>query len=243
MSRRGPRIGLVHALRESIAPIEAAFASDWPEAEPITLFDQSLYVDYARAGGLTPELTDRVAILLRHSAACGARAILFTGSLFGVAVEAARAELKVPVLASYEALVARAFAAGRRIGVVATVADTLRLLGEDIERYAQERGERVVLDGVHVAGAVDPLSDVETVELELMLADLQTLENALPKAERTAKSGRPVPEREAFTAQLLEPPAWPNPKTPARYLRSALAFFPLGPACSPTGNAAPSHSG
>ncbi|WP_165251931.1 redox-regulated ATPase YchF [Paludisphaera soli] len=44
-------------------------------------------------------------------------------------------------------------------------------------------------DVVHVAGAVDPLSDVETVEIELMLADLQTLENALPKAERTAKSG------------------------------------------------------
>jgi GTP-binding protein YchF len=44
-------------------------------------------------------------------------------------------------------------------------------------------------DVVHVAGAVDPLSDIETVEIELMLADLQTLENALPKAERTAKGG------------------------------------------------------
>ena len=44
-------------------------------------------------------------------------------------------------------------------------------------------------DVVHVAGAVDPISDIETVEIELMLADLQTLENALPKAERTAKSG------------------------------------------------------
>jgi GTP-binding protein YchF len=44
-------------------------------------------------------------------------------------------------------------------------------------------------DVVHVAGAVDPLSDIETIEIELMLADIQTLENALPKAERTAKSG------------------------------------------------------
>ena len=44
-------------------------------------------------------------------------------------------------------------------------------------------------DVVHVAGTVDPMSDVETVEIELMLADLQTLENALPKAERTAKGG------------------------------------------------------
>ena len=44
-------------------------------------------------------------------------------------------------------------------------------------------------DVVHVAGAVDPVSDIETIEMELMLADIQTLDNALPKAERTAKSG------------------------------------------------------
>src|SRR3954451_22786087 len=42
-------------------------------------------------------------------------------------------------------------------------------------------------DVVHVAGAVDPVSDIETIEIELMLADIQTLENALPKAERAAK--------------------------------------------------------
>ncbi|WP_422930232.1 redox-regulated ATPase YchF [Singulisphaera sp. PoT] len=42
---------------------------------------------------------------------------------------------------------------------------------------------------VHVSGAVNPLSDIETIEIELMLADLQTLENALPKAERAAKGG------------------------------------------------------
>ncbi len=44
-------------------------------------------------------------------------------------------------------------------------------------------------DVTHVAGKVDPVADVETIETELMLADLQTLENALPKAERSAKSG------------------------------------------------------
>ncbi len=43
-------------------------------------------------------------------------------------------------------------------------------------------------DVIHVAGKVDPLSDMETIELELMLADIQHLENLLPKAERAAKS-------------------------------------------------------
>lgn len=44
-------------------------------------------------------------------------------------------------------------------------------------------------DVIHVSGSVNPVSDIETIEIELMLADLQTLENALPKAERAAKSG------------------------------------------------------
>jgi GTP-binding protein YchF len=44
-------------------------------------------------------------------------------------------------------------------------------------------------DVIHVAGKVDPVSDIETVEIELMLADGQTLEAALPKAERAARGG------------------------------------------------------
>jgi GTP-binding protein YchF len=42
---------------------------------------------------------------------------------------------------------------------------------------------------VHVAGKVDPVADIETVEIELLLADGQAIDSALPKAERAAKSG------------------------------------------------------
>ena len=42
-------------------------------------------------------------------------------------------------------------------------------------------------DVIHVAGKVDPLSDMETIEIELMLADIQHLDNLLPKTERAAK--------------------------------------------------------
>ena len=44
-------------------------------------------------------------------------------------------------------------------------------------------------DVTHVGGGVNPLSDIEVIEMELMLADMQTLENSLPKAQRSAKSG------------------------------------------------------
>ncbi|MGM1029409.1 MAG: redox-regulated ATPase YchF [Actinomycetota bacterium] len=42
-------------------------------------------------------------------------------------------------------------------------------------------------DVVHVDGAVDPASDMETINTELMLADLQTLEKAIPRLEKELK--------------------------------------------------------
>lgn len=44
-------------------------------------------------------------------------------------------------------------------------------------------------DVIHVSGSVDPIDDIEVIEMELMLADIETLQNALSKAERTARSG------------------------------------------------------
>ncbi|MBA8920283.1 redox-regulated ATPase YchF [Nesterenkonia jeotgali] len=40
---------------------------------------------------------------------------------------------------------------------------------------------------IHVDGKVDPTSDMETINTELVLADLQTLENAVPKLEKQVK--------------------------------------------------------
>jgi GTP-binding protein YchF len=48
---------------------------------------------------------------------------------------------------------------------------------------------------VHVDGKVDPSSDIETINTELILADLQTVDKALPRLEkeaRTRKEARPA---------------------------------------------------
>jgi GTP-binding protein YchF len=43
-------------------------------------------------------------------------------------------------------------------------------------------------DVVHVDARVDPASDIETVNTELILADLQTVENRLPRLEKEARA-------------------------------------------------------
>jgi GTP-binding protein YchF len=44
-------------------------------------------------------------------------------------------------------------------------------------------------DVVHVAGQVDPLADIEVINTELALADLESVEKALDKASRQARTG------------------------------------------------------
>lgn len=46
------------------------------------------------------------------------------------------------------------------------------------------------VDVTHVDGGVNPSSDIETITTELVLADLQTLEKALPRLEKEAKIKR-----------------------------------------------------
>jgi GTP-binding protein YchF len=44
-------------------------------------------------------------------------------------------------------------------------------------------------DIVHVAGRIDPIADIETIDTELALADLDTVERSLARAEKSAKAG------------------------------------------------------
>ena len=62
-------------------------------------------------------------------------------------------------------------------------------------------------DVVHVDGRVDPASDIETISTELILADLQTLEKAVPRLEKEArmqKDRRPVLEAAEAAVEILD---------------------------------------
>lgn len=64
-------------------------------------------------------------------------------------------------------------------------------------------------DITHVDGSVDPIRDIETIDTELMLADLQSVESQLQKAKKMARTGekdakRKVEVLEACHARLAE---------------------------------------
>jgi len=60
---------------------------------------------------------------------------------------------------------------------------------------------------VHVDGQVDPSADIETINTELILADLQTVEKALPRLEKEArvrKETRPLLEAAKLAVSILD---------------------------------------
>ncbi len=57
----------------------------------------------------------------------------------------------------------------------------------------------------HVEGSVDPIRDIETIQIELALADLASVEKRLDKAERTAKSGDKEAKKQVAVLEKLMP--------------------------------------
>ncbi len=62
-------------------------------------------------------------------------------------------------------------------------------------------------DVTHVEGKVSPADDIETITTEMILADLQTIENALPRLEKDARKDKtlgPVVEAVAAAREVLD---------------------------------------
>jgi GTP-binding protein YchF len=58
---------------------------------------------------------------------------------------------------------------------------------------------------IHVEGSVNPVRDIETIQIELALADLASVEKRREKAERTAKSGDKDAKREIEILDKIQP--------------------------------------
>lgn len=57
---------------------------------------------------------------------------------------------------------------------------------------------------VHVDGSVDPIRDKETIDMELQLKDLETVEKKLDKVKRAAKTGNKEAQKEEAVLRALQ---------------------------------------
>jgi aspartate/glutamate racemase len=159
------RIALIHALSHSVAPINAAFERDWPEAVRMNLLDDSLSADLARGGrGLDAAMHERFQRLAQYAVDTGAEGILFTCSAFGPCIEAvARRHAGIPVLKPNEAMVAEAAQGQGKLGLVATFAATLVSMPPEFPTGIE-------LEPALAEGALDALNAGDTERHDALIA-------------------------------------------------------------------------
>lgn len=138
---------MIHAVQESIPPVRQAFGDVFPEAEAINLLDEALLIDFEAAGGLNspqgPALRRRMCALVRYGEEFGANAVGLACSVYSPVVETARQLVNIPVVSSYEAVMAEAVNHGRRVGLIATNTHTMKDARQYLEQAGQERGQKV----------------------------------------------------------------------------------------------------
>ena len=155
----GTRIFLIHATPLSVAPITDAFSRLWPEVQLANLLDDSLSRDLAAAGELTDGLKQRFLSLARYAEAADADAILFTCSAFGVAIDACKNAVSIPVFKPNEAMIDEALSLASRIALVATFEPAIESMREEFSAAARVAGTSLKLSTHLVAGAFEALQD------------------------------------------------------------------------------------
>lgn len=170
-ANRTPRIALIHAVAVAIDPIRAAFAELWPDARPFNLLDDALSPVRERSPALAPELHARIVALARYAEAAEAAGILYTCSAFGPAIEAAGAEVAIPVLKPNEAMFVDALKQGSRIGMLATFAPSVASMEDEFESTARACGISASVRTICVPAAMTALKAGDRATHDALLAE------------------------------------------------------------------------
>jgi Asp/Glu/hydantoin racemase len=155
MSRQ--TLALIHTSATLVPVFAQLCKAKLPGVDTFNIVDDSLVRQIGAQGGITPAIAARVAGYLGSAASGGADRILVTCSSIGPAVENAASSVKVPVLRVDQPMADAAVAAGRRIGVIATLSTTLEPTADLVRRRAALAGKSIELTSRLCTGAFEAL--------------------------------------------------------------------------------------
>ncbi|MEN3929564.1 aspartate/glutamate racemase family protein [Microvirga sp. W0021] len=166
-----PRIALVHALKASMEPIHSAFAIEWPQAELVNIWDDSLAHDRSQYDDMPDILIERIANLGRYAVSTGADAVLYTCSAFGKGIEYAAGLLSVPVMKPNEAMFEEALKHGHNIGMIASFKPSVKSMTDEFENACSYLGKHASLKTELITEAMDALRNGDVTTHNHLVAD------------------------------------------------------------------------
>lgn len=138
-------------------PFGKPFAQANPDIQVYNIMDDSLLSDTRRYNGMTPAIASRMLNYAKAAEASGADGVLVTCTSVNQATKLIRPLLNIPILNIEEPVAEQAVAAGKRIGVLATLPTSPAAISRVILEKAQEQGKEVELVPSVVDGAFDVL--------------------------------------------------------------------------------------
>lgn len=164
-------LGLVHT-SATLVPVFAQLCKEkLPGVNVFNIADDSLVKGIMAAGGLTAQISRRVAGYLESAELAGADYIMVTCSSIGPAVEAGAKLIGVPVLRVDQPMADKAVATGKKIGVVATLRTTLEPTADLISRRADHAGRKIELISRLCDGAFEALMAGDAATHDARVAD------------------------------------------------------------------------
>jgi len=215
------RLGLIHT-SATLVPVFAALCKEkLPGVEVFNIADDSLVKGIREAGSLTEQISRRVASYLESAELAGADYIMVTCSSIGPAVEAGAKLIGVPVLRVDQPMADKAVAAGKRIGVIATLSTTLEPTADLIRRRAATAGKQMELTSKLVEGAFEALmagdGATHDAKVAVALKDLSTHVDVIVLAQ--ASMARVV---DALAPEDKRVPIFASPGIAVDYLATVL---------------------
>ena len=165
------RIVFIHATRVAIEPIESATRTLWPEAEPISILDESLALDRASGAATLGDLNRRIVALCRYAETLQSAGILYTCSSFGEGIEEAARTSPLPVLKPNQAMFEAALSAGDDIAMLYTFEPAAEGMEREFHEEAARAGSGARLRSVFVDGALAALRGGDAARHDALISD------------------------------------------------------------------------
>lgn len=138
-------------------PFVKPFEKANPDIKVYNIMDDSLLSDTRAYGGMNPVIATRMMHYARAAAESGADGILVTCTSVNQATKCIRPFLQIPILNIEEPVAESAAAAGRRIGILATLPTSPAAIGQVIREKASEQGREIEIVTSVAEGAFDVL--------------------------------------------------------------------------------------
>lgn len=172
MTKKLYTINTVNNFMENIfKPFGLPFAEANPDIEFYNIMDDSLLHDILASGSMTPKIAARMMNYAQAAQSSGADGVLVTCTSVNEATKLIRPFLSIPIMNIEEPVAEMAVAAGKKIGVLATLPTSPAAIGRVLKEKANQAGKEIEIVNVVVEGAYDILCRGDRDQHDLIVCE------------------------------------------------------------------------